>query len=89
VSIVITVVQETRTEHVLEALRNLASPRALVSDIADDPINGYLMLSSPLGQALSQGSPGDELTYQAGEKERGVLFVSLETVSAQAARERK
>jgi transcription elongation GreA/GreB family factor len=45
----------------------------------------YLMLSSPLGQALSQGSPGDELTYQAGEKERGVLFVSLETVSAQAA----
>jgi P-type Ca2+ transporter type 2C len=30
VSIVITVVQETRTERVLEALRNLASPRALV-----------------------------------------------------------
>ncbi|MGY4314143.1 cation-translocating P-type ATPase [Bradyrhizobium sp. JR3.5] len=29
-SIMITVVQETRTEHVLEALRNLASPRALV-----------------------------------------------------------
>jgi Ca2+-transporting ATPase len=29
-SIAITVVQETRTEHVLEALRNLASPRALV-----------------------------------------------------------
>nr|WP_249163478.1 AAA domain-containing protein [Bradyrhizobium diazoefficiens] len=56
-----------------------------ISDIADDPINGYLMLSSPLGQALSQGSPGDELTFQAGEKERDVLFVSLETVSAQAA----
>src|SRR6516225_7514453 len=29
-SIIITVVQESRTEHVLEALRNLASPRALV-----------------------------------------------------------
>jgi P-type Ca2+ transporter type 2C len=29
-SIIITVVQETRTERVLEALRNLASPRALV-----------------------------------------------------------
>ena len=29
-SIVLTVVQETRTEHVLEALRDLASPRALV-----------------------------------------------------------
>ena len=30
VSIVITVVQETRTERVLEALRDLTSPRALV-----------------------------------------------------------
>ena len=29
-SIVITVVQETRTERVLEALRDLTSPRALV-----------------------------------------------------------
>src|SRR4051795_12482518 len=29
-SIMITVVQETRTEHVLEALRDLTSPRALV-----------------------------------------------------------
>ena len=29
-SIVVTVVQETRTEHVLEALRDLSSPRALV-----------------------------------------------------------
>jgi len=30
ISIVITIVQETRTERVLEALRNLSSPRALV-----------------------------------------------------------
>ena len=29
-SVVITVIQETRTEHVLEALRDLTSPRALV-----------------------------------------------------------
>ena len=29
-SILITVIQETRTEHVLESLRDLASPRALV-----------------------------------------------------------
>ena len=29
-SIVLTVVQETRTEHVLEALRDLSTPRALV-----------------------------------------------------------
>ena len=56
-----------------------------MSDIADDPMNGYLLLSSPLGQILSQGSPGDELTFQEGERERSVLFVSLETVSAEAA----
>jgi very-short-patch-repair endonuclease/transcription elongation GreA/GreB family factor len=56
-----------------------------MNDIADDPMNGYLLLSSPLGQALSQGSPGDELSFRAGERERSVLFVSLETVSAQAA----
>lgn len=53
-----------------------------MSDIADDPMNGYLLLSSPLGQALSQGSPGDELSFQDGGR---ILFVSLETVSAQAA----
>ncbi len=29
-SVVVTVVQETRTEHVLEALRDLSAPRALV-----------------------------------------------------------
>ena len=56
-----------------------------MSDIADDPMNGYLLLSSPLGQALSQGSPGDELSFQVGNRERSVLFVSLETVSARAA----
>jgi very-short-patch-repair endonuclease/transcription elongation GreA/GreB family factor len=56
-----------------------------MSDIADDPMNGYLLLSSPLGQALSQGSPGDELSFQAGDRERSVLFVSLEAVSARAA----
>ena len=57
----------------------------VISDIADDPMNGYLLLSSSLGQALSQGAPGDELSFQTGDKERAVLFVSLETVSAQAA----
>jgi transcription elongation GreA/GreB family factor len=56
-----------------------------MSDIADDPMNGYLLLSSPLGQALSHGSPGDELSFQAGARERSVLFVSLEALSAQAA----
>jgi hypothetical protein len=56
-----------------------------MSDITDDLMNGYLLLTSPLGKALSRGSPGDELSFQAGERERSVLFVSLETVSAQAA----
>jgi hypothetical protein len=42
-------------------------------------MNGYLLLSSPLGQALSRGSPRDELSFQAGDRERSVLFVSLET----------
>jgi len=56
-----------------------------LSDTADDPINGYLLLSSPLGQALAHASPGDELSFDAGGKERSVLFVSLEAASAQAA----
>ena len=56
-----------------------------MSEIADDPMNGYLLLSSPLGQALSHGSPGDELSFVAGARERSVLFVSLEALSAQAA----
>ena len=56
-----------------------------LSDTADDPINGYLLLSSPLGQALAHASPGDELSFEAGGKERSVLFVSLEAASAQAA----
>ena len=41
VSIVITVVQETRTERVLEALRDLTSPRALVIRDGERPVGGY------------------------------------------------
>jgi very-short-patch-repair endonuclease len=56
-----------------------------LSDTADDPINGYLLLASALGQALLQGAPGDELSFKVGDTERWVLFVSLEPASAQAA----
>jgi very-short-patch-repair endonuclease len=56
-----------------------------ISNTTSDPINGYLLLTSPLGLTLSQGSPGDELAFTEGSKERSVLFVSLETASAQAA----
>jgi hypothetical protein len=51
----------------------------------DDPMNGYLLAASPLGQALAHGSAGDEISFQAHGKERLVLFVLLETVSAKAA----
>jgi transcription elongation GreA/GreB family factor len=56
-----------------------------LSDATDDPMNGYLLLSSPLGQALAQAAPGDELSFEVGGEERSVLFVSLETAPAQAA----
>jgi very-short-patch-repair endonuclease len=51
----------------------------------DDRVNGYLLATSPLGQALAHGSPGDEVGFEADGRERLVLFVSLETVSAKAA----
>jgi very-short-patch-repair endonuclease len=56
-----------------------------ISNATDDPVNGYLLVTSALGRALAQGSPGDELTFLEGSRERSVLFVSLETASAQAA----
>jgi very-short-patch-repair endonuclease len=56
-----------------------------VSDKVDDNQNGYLLLSSPLGVALSQGAAGDELSFRVGDKERSVLFVSLERLSVRAA----
>ena len=56
-----------------------------ISETVDDQLNGYLLLGSPLGQALTQASPGDEFTFKAGETERSALFVSVETAAAQAA----
>jgi very-short-patch-repair endonuclease len=57
----------------------------ILSDRASDPKNGYILLSSPLGQALSEAAPGDEFMLKVGEAERPVLFMSLERESVQAA----
>jgi hypothetical protein len=43
------------------------------------------LLSSPLGRALSEATPGDEFILKVGEIERPVLFASLERESARAA----
>jgi len=56
-----------------------------MSNKVDDRINGHLLITSPLGQAIAHGSPGDELTFLEGGVDRSFLFVSLETESAQAA----
>jgi Ca2+-transporting ATPase len=66
-SIVITVVQETRTEHVLEALRNLASPRALViRDGARKRISGREVVRGDV-ILLAEGDrvPADALLLEA------------------------
>jgi hypothetical protein len=52
-----------------------------ISFTQDDRINGYLLATSPLGNAIAAGSPGDELTFLEAGKERAFLFVSLETAS--------
>jgi len=57
----------------------------ILSDEVSDPKNGYILLSSPLGRALSEATPGDEFILRVGEIERPVLFVSLERESARAA----
>jgi very-short-patch-repair endonuclease len=57
----------------------------LLSDKTSDPKNGVLLLSSPLGKALSEAAPGEEFTVWEGDRERTVLFVAIERESAQAA----
>jgi very-short-patch-repair endonuclease len=56
-----------------------------ISDASDDRLNGYLLLSSPLGQALATQTAGDEFTFRDGAVERPVLFVAHEGAAAQAA----
>ena len=57
----------------------------ILSEEVSDPKNGYILLSSPLGRALSEASPGDEFMLKVGEVERPVLFMSLERESVRAA----
>jgi transcription elongation GreA/GreB family factor len=47
------------------------------SDKTSDPKNGVLSLSSPLGQALSGATPGDEVTVREGNQERTVLLIEV------------
>ena len=81
-SIVITVVQETRTERVLDALRNLASPRALVirdgkrNRIAGrDVVRGDLVL-------LSEGDrvPADARLIEASDLQADESLLTGESV---------
>ncbi|MEN2786112.1 cation-translocating P-type ATPase [Sphingomonas qilianensis] len=66
-SVIVTVIQETRTEHVLEALRDLSSPRALVlRDGARVRIAGRDVVEDDL-VVLDQGDrvPADALLIEA------------------------
>jgi len=82
VSIVITVVQETRTEHVLEALRDLTSPRALViRDGERKRIAGREVVRGDL-VVLSEGDrvPADGVLLQANDLQADESLLTGESV---------
>jgi Ca2+-transporting ATPase len=82
VSIVITVVQETRTEHVLKALRNLASPRALViRDGIRKRIAGRDVARGDV-IVLTEGDrvPADALLLKAGDLQADESLLTGESV---------
>jgi len=82
VSIVITVVQETRTERVLEALRDLTSPRALViRDGALRRIAGREVVREDL-VVLSEGDrvPADGVLLQANDLQADESLLTGESV---------
>ena len=81
-SVVITVVQETRTEHVLEALRNLASPRALViRDGVRKRIAGRDVARGDI-IVLTEGDrvPADALLLEAGDLQADESLLTGESV---------
>jgi P-type Ca2+ transporter type 2C len=81
-SIVITVVQETRTEHVLEALRNLASPRALViRDGVRKRISGREVVRGDV-MLLAEGDrvPADALLLEARDFQADESLLTGESV---------
>jgi very-short-patch-repair endonuclease len=57
----------------------------LLTERVSDPLNGVLSLSSPLALALIESSPGDEITARIGDRDRLILFVTLEREPRQAA----
>jgi Ca2+-transporting ATPase len=82
VSIVITVVQETRTERVLEALRDLSSPRALViRDGVRRRIPGREVVRGDL-VVLSEGDrvPADGVLWQCDDLQADESLLTGESV---------
>lgn len=71
-------------------VRYLDDPRSrpefyVLTERASDPLNGLLSLSSPLALALAEASPGDEITIRIGDRDRTLLFMTLEREPRQAA----
>jgi very-short-patch-repair endonuclease len=71
-------------------VRYLDDPRArpefhILTERPSDPLNGLLSLQSPLALALADASPGDEITIRIGNRDRSVLFMTLEREPRQAA----
>jgi very-short-patch-repair endonuclease len=71
-------------------IRYLDDPRArpefhVLTERPSDPLNGLLSLRSPLALALADASPGDEITIRIGDRDRSVLFMTLEREPRQAA----
>jgi hypothetical protein len=70
--------------------RFLDDPRSrpefyILTERSSDPLNGFLSISSPLAIALTDASPGDEISIHIGDRERTVLYMNLERESRQAA----
>jgi very-short-patch-repair endonuclease len=57
----------------------------ILTERASDPLNGLLSLSSPLALALAEASPGDEITIHIGDRDRPVLYMTLDRESRKAA----
>jgi transcription elongation GreA/GreB family factor len=64
-------------------IRYLDDPKSkplcyILTNLSDDRINGYLSLSSALGRALCEASPGDEILVDDGKGHRPILYMTLE-----------
>jgi very-short-patch-repair endonuclease len=71
-------------------IRYLDDPKSkpefyLLTERADDPLNGLLCVSSALAKALSDSSPGDEISVRIGDRDRMLLFMTLEREVRRAA----